>query len=95
SRPSGAPEQDSQLVAAPDPPPGASPDARRILQIARRGVLTPAELAAYLDLPPSVVKILVVDLLDSGHLTHPAPVEALPGQALLEEVLHGLRALSA
>ncbi|MEU1203910.1 DUF742 domain-containing protein [Nocardia sp. NPDC056611] len=95
SRPSRALDLVSLVVAVSDPPPGASPDARRILQIARRGVLTPAELAAYLDLPPSVVKILVADLLDSGHLAHPAPVEALPGQALLEEVLHGLRALSA
>ncbi|WP_405494828.1 DUF742 domain-containing protein [Nocardia sp. NBC_00511] len=85
----------SLVVSAADPAPGASADARRILQLTRRGVLTLAELAAYLDLPPSVVKILVSDLLDSGHLVIPAPVEALPGRSLLEEVLDGLRALSA
>ncbi|MGW4246883.1 DUF742 domain-containing protein [Nocardia sp. NPDC004722] len=95
SRPTRTLDLISLVVAVADPAPGASPDARRILQLARRGVLTLAELAAHLDLPPSVVKIVVADLLDSGHLAIPSPVEALPGKALLEEVLDGLRALSA
>ncbi|APA98826.1 DUF742 domain-containing protein [Nocardia seriolae] len=95
SRPTRALDLVSLVVAVADPAPGASPDARRIVALARRGVLTLAELAAYLDLPPSVVKILVADLLDSGQLAIPTPAQELPGQALLEEVLHGLRALSA
>ncbi|AYF75338.1 DUF742 domain-containing protein [Nocardia yunnanensis] len=95
SRPTRTLDLVSLVVAVADPAPGASPDARRILALAKRGVLTLAELAAHLDLPPSVVKIVVADLLDSGHLAVPTPVAALPGKALLEEVLDGLRALSA
>ncbi|KZM70314.1 DUF742 domain-containing protein [Nocardia terpenica] len=83
------------VVAALDPAPGMSPDARRVMGVcSRRGALSIAEVAAYLDLPPSVVKIVASDLLDSGHLVNPAPAEALPEVALLEEVLNGLRALA-
>ncbi|WP_225731533.1 MULTISPECIES: DUF742 domain-containing protein [unclassified Nocardia] len=82
------------VVAAKDPAPGASPDARRVMDVVRRGSLSIAEIAAYLDLPPSVVKIVASDLLDSGHLNSPAPADALPDLALLEEVLNGLRALA-
>ncbi|WP_084505960.1 DUF742 domain-containing protein [Nocardia harenae] len=46
-------------------------------------------------MPPSVVKIVVSDLLDSEHLSSPRPLEAVPDIALLEEVLNGLRALPA
>ncbi|MBF6238740.1 DUF742 domain-containing protein [Nocardia otitidiscaviarum] len=83
------------VIAAREPDPGATPDAIRVLSVCRRGVLSLAEVAAYLDLPPSVVKIVAADLLDSGHLTTPTPAEELPDAALLEEVLNGLRALSA
>jgi hypothetical protein len=83
------------VVAAQDPAPGASPDALRVMGVcSRRGALSIAEIAAYLDQPPSVVKIIASDLLDSGHLINPAPVEQLPAVALLEEVLNGLRALA-
>lgn len=84
------------VVAAADPAPGASPDARRVMSLcSRKGSLSIAEIAAYLDLPPSVVKIVVSDLLDSEHLSTPTPLEAVPDIALLEEVLNGLRALPA
>ena len=84
------------VVVAEDPAPGAAPDARRVLNLcSRRGALSVAEIAAYLDLPPSVVKIVVSDLLDSNHLIIPAPAEIVPDAALLQEVLNGLRALSA
>ncbi|MBF6210220.1 DUF742 domain-containing protein [Nocardia puris] len=85
------------LVAAALPPaPGLGPDARRVLGLCGgRGVLSIAEIAAYLDLPPSVVKIVVSDLMDGGHLSTPTPAETVPEIALLEEVLNGLRALSA
>ncbi|UGT43682.1 DUF742 domain-containing protein [Nocardia yamanashiensis] len=82
------------VVSAKDPGVGASTDARRIIEVCRRGALSIAELSAYLDLPPSVVKIVTADLLDSGHLVAPAPAEVLPDTALLEEVLNGLRALA-
>ncbi|SUB54209.1 Protein of uncharacterised function (DUF742) [Nocardia brasiliensis] len=81
--------------AAKDPAPGATPDTRRVVNLcSRRGALSIAEIAAYLDLPPSVVKIVAADLMDSGHLVSPTPAEHLPEIALLEEVLNGLRALA-
>ncbi|WP_330254363.1 DUF742 domain-containing protein [Nocardia sp. NBC_00565] len=84
------------VVAAKDPSPGATPDARQVLNLcSRRSALSIAEIAAYLDLPPSVVKIVVADLLDSEHLTTPTPAEVMPEISLLEEVLNGLRALPA
>ncbi|MEV6769586.1 DUF742 domain-containing protein [Nocardia sp. NPDC051030] len=93
SRPSRALDLVTLVVAAKDLEPGASSDARRIMQVCRGGALTLAEVAAYLDLPPSVVKILAADLLDTGHLVDPTPPDMLSEQALLEEVLNGLRAL--
>ncbi|MFI1919118.1 DUF742 domain-containing protein [Nocardia sp. NPDC020380] len=95
SRPTRALDLVTLVVAAQDPPPGATADARRIVQMCRQGALTLAEIAAYLDLPPSVVKIVAADLLDSGHLVDPTPAENVPEQALLKEVLNGLRALIA
>ncbi|MBF6348519.1 DUF742 domain-containing protein [Nocardia sp. NPDC058499] len=83
------------VVAVSDPAPGATPDARRVVDVCARGALSIAEVAAYLDLPPSVVTIVVSDLLDSGHLNIPTPAEIMPEIALLEEVLNGLRALPA
>lgn len=81
--------------AAADAVPGLRPDARRVLMLcSRRGALSIAELSAYLDLPASVVKIVVSDLLDTGHLFCPTPAEVKPELALLEEVLDGLRALA-
>ena len=82
------------VIAVEDPAPGASPDVRRVIEVCRRGALSIAEIAAYLDLPPSVVKIIASDLFDSGHMMTPTPAENLPEIALLEEVLNGLRALS-
>ena len=85
----------SLVLIAKDPEPGAPPDARQVMGLcSRRGGLSIAEIAAYLDLPPSVVKIVTSDLLDSGHLITPTPVESVPQLALLEEVLNGLRALA-
>ncbi|MBH0776541.1 DUF742 domain-containing protein [Nocardia bovistercoris] len=84
------------VVANADPAPGAAPDVARVMSLcSRRGALSVAEISAYLDLPPSVVMILVADLLDSEHLITPTPAENLPEITLLEEVLNGLRALPA
>ncbi|WP_278262023.1 DUF742 domain-containing protein [Nocardia sp. AG03] len=83
------------IRAVADPRPDHRPDQRRVLTLlSRRGALSIAELSAYLDLPASVVKILVSDLLDSGHLQCPTPAEVKPELALIKEVLHGLRALA-
>jgi hypothetical protein len=95
SRPTRELDLVTLVVAALDPEPGTGPDALRVMSVcSRRGALSIAEVAAYLDLPPSVVKIIASDLLDSGHLTNPAPLDHVPEVALLEEVLNGLRALA-
>ncbi|ONM50214.1 DUF742 domain-containing protein [Nocardia donostiensis] len=95
SRPTRELDLVTLVVAAKDPAQGATPDARRVIEVCGHGALSIAEIAAYLDLPPSVVKIVASDLLDSEHLIIPTPAEILPEIALLEEVLNGLRALPA
>jgi len=95
SRPTRELDLVTLIVAVKDPAPGASPDARRMLALcSRRAALSIAEIAAHLDLPPSVVKIVASDLLDTGHLATPAQAQAVPAIAVLEEVLNGLRALA-
>ncbi|GAB2864972.1 hypothetical protein GCM10022221_76610 [Actinocorallia aurea] len=57
------------------------------------GQLSVAEAAAYLGLPVSVVKVVASDLIDTGHLQVRPRTDGDPDLDLLEEVLHGLRAL--
>jgi hypothetical protein len=54
-----------------------------------------AELAAGLDLPVGVVRVLVGDLVDDElvHVTRPVPPAELPDVNILREVINGLRAL--
>lgn len=54
-----------------------------------------AELAAALDLPVGVVRVLVGDLVDDElvHVTRPVPPAELPDVSILREVINGLRAL--
>lgn len=93
SRPTRELDLVTLVLAAADPPPAASVESRRVHHICRNA-LTVAEVAAHLDLPPSVVLIVVADLIDSGALNIPAPTHELPPISLLEEVLDGLRALA-
>ena len=95
SRPSHEFDLVTLVQAVRDPEQGVSPDERRVMNVcSKRGSLSIAEIAAHLDLPPSVVKIVVSDLLDTNHLVIPAPAEVLSEVSLLEEVLNGLRALA-
>ncbi len=57
--------------------------------------LSVAEISAYLHLPVSVVTVLLVDLLESGHVEAraPIPTASLPDVELLEAVMHGLQNL--
>ncbi|GGK33167.1 DUF742 domain-containing protein [Nocardia camponoti] len=81
--------------AVAEPRPDHRPDERRLLLLSsKRGALSIAELSAYLDLPASVCKIIVADLLDSGHLQCRNTIEVKPELALIKEVLHGLRAIA-
>lgn len=57
--------------------------------------LSVAEVAAYLDVPLGVVKVLVSDLLHRADLIAGAPARVLdrPDRNLLQAVLNGVRAL--
>ncbi len=83
-------------VTAVDPPPERAPrpqpEQTRILRRCARP-LAVAELAAHLDLPVSVVAIMLCDLLEAGLITvHPPhPVTPrTPDLALLQKVRDGL-----
>ncbi|MEO3781999.1 DUF742 domain-containing protein [Actinocorallia sp. B10E7] len=73
---------------------GITPEQRRVLELCRGGPLSVAEVAGHLQLPVSVTKVLLSDLVDSGHLVvrSPASSSQRPSVGLLQEVLDGLRA---
>jgi hypothetical protein len=54
-----------------------------------------AELAAGLDLPVGVVRVLIGDLVadELVHVSRPIPPAELPDESILREVINGLRAL--
>ncbi|MEV7959079.1 DUF742 domain-containing protein [Streptomyces sp. NPDC088141] len=86
---------ESLVRAAAAPDAALSADSRRVMALVgrARGALGLVDIAAGLDLPPSTVRIIVSDLLDSGHLA--TPINSRPNQPdihILEEVLRGLRA---
>ena len=80
--------------SATDPPPWLSLEHRSIA-LACRETLSVAELAARVDLPLGVTRVLVGDLAAQGVVhVHRAPSHAGgPNVALLEQVLHGLQRL--
>jgi DNA-directed RNA polymerase specialized sigma24 family protein len=71
-----------------------TPERRAVMELCRGGALSVAEVAGYLALPMSVTKVLISDLVDSGHIIARAavPQAQLPDVQLLQEVLDGLRA---
>ncbi|WP_106399755.1 DUF742 domain-containing protein [Actinocorallia populi] len=72
---------------------GLTPEQRRVMELCRGGALSVAEIAGHLRLPVTITKVLLSDLVDSGHLVvrSPAPSQR-PSAGLLQEVLDGLRA---
>ncbi|POX39264.1 DUF742 domain-containing protein [Streptomyces sp. Ru73] len=78
-------------------PAGLRPEALRLLALLRPGALTLAETASHLRLPVSVVKVLVADLVDAGHLhaRSPIPEAEQIDRQILERVLDGLRTLKS
>jgi hypothetical protein len=98
TEPSGADLAVEDLVgAAPSagsPPPWLSLEHLTIVRVSRE-LLSVAELAARLDLPLGVARVLVGDLAQQGMVVvHRAPSHAgAPGVALLEQVLQGLQRL--
>ncbi|MDA0631820.1 DUF742 domain-containing protein [Nonomuraea sp. MCN248] len=68
---------------------------RRLLGCLVQHARPVAEVAAELDLPVAVVRVLLGDLLDYGLVAVKAPRSkaATPSESLLREVINGLRAL--
>jgi hypothetical protein len=80
-----APETDTTLA----------PEHEDIVGLCRDTPQTVAELAAGLDLPVGVVRVLVGDLVDAElvHVNRPVPPAELPDENILRDVIDGLRAL--
>ncbi|MCK1797681.1 DUF742 domain-containing protein [Streptomyces sp. XM4193] len=71
------------------------PEHLDILRLCREELISVAELAAALDLPVGVVRVLLEDLLEVElvRVTRPVPPAELPDESVLREVISGLRAL--
>ncbi|MFF3636081.1 DUF742 domain-containing protein [Streptomyces sp. NPDC002250] len=71
------------------------PEHRALIDLCRLETQSVAELAAGADLPVGVVRVLLGDLLELGHVTvsRPVPPAHLPDERVLREVIEGLRAL--
>src|ERR1700744_5095773 len=93
----------SLIVAERDPAPGMQSEHVKILQMCHTPMAL-VEISAELQLPVSVVKVLLLDLLDTGGITarHPLPGRAAengppgmppPAQDVLKRVLLGLQLL--
>ncbi|MGW4029618.1 DUF742 domain-containing protein [Streptomyces sp. NPDC004838] len=86
-------------IAADGPGPAEEallgPEHRALLDLCRHETQSVAELAADADLPVGVVRVLLGDLLEAGHVavSRPVPPAQLPDERILREVIAGLRAL--
>jgi hypothetical protein len=85
------------IVTERGPEPGMQSEHARILRLCT-GPLSVVEISAEVGLPITVVKILLTDLLDTGHVTarNPAPALSrpqLPDLEILQQVLIGLEKL--
>ncbi|MFJ5551691.1 DUF742 domain-containing protein [Streptomyces sp. NPDC093225] len=71
------------------------PEHRALLSLCRAETQSVAELSAEADLPVGVVRVLLGDLLEGGHVrvSRPVPPARLPDERILREVIEGLRAL--
>ncbi|GAA0337799.1 DUF742 domain-containing protein [Streptomyces blastmyceticus] len=72
-----------------------SPEHLDIVEVSRTRPQSVAELAAGLDLPVGVVRVLVGDLVDAGfvRVARPVPPAELPDETVLRDVIDALRAL--
>ncbi|UGQ11649.1 DUF742 domain-containing protein [Yinghuangia sp. ASG 101] len=73
--------------------PGLEPEHAGILRLCAGNPLSVAEIAAKSDLPPTVVKVLLGDLLDMGaiHTRAPIALADAPDIHVLQAVLDGIR----
>lgn len=70
------------------------PEHRGIVRLCQQP-MSVAEIAAHLDLPVGVVRVLLGDLLDRDliRVRAPHPVDDMPSEELFKAVIDGLRAL--
>ncbi|MGY0487623.1 DUF742 domain-containing protein [Streptomyces sp. WG-D5] len=82
------------IVARGEPPPSAPPEQAAVIRLCRTPLST-AEISAYLQLPFSVVTVLLGELLAAELVQARAPVirGAVADRSLLEAVMHGLQKL--
>jgi hypothetical protein len=79
--------------AAPTDP-GIGPEHHTIVRLCQRP-LSVAEVAAHLDLPVGIVRVLLGDLLDRELILAraPQPASHMPTERIFQAVINGLRAL--
>jgi hypothetical protein len=82
------------VARADSSPPTSQPEQSALLRLCK-APLSVAELSAYLNLPFSVVTVLLTELLAAELVQARAPIvrSALPDRSLLEAVMHGLQKL--
>lgn len=91
----------AQTAAGPDSAAdrhALQPEHRTVLRLCNRRPVAVAEIAAELDLPVSVTKILIGDLIEDGRVRARPPLAfaqngTLPDMTILEAVRNGLRRL--
>lgn len=72
-----------------------TPEQRAVLDLCGPGALSVAEISSHLGLPLSVLRIVLADLMESGHITTRSTILTAHGldRGILEAVLAGLQAL--
>ncbi|MFD8572813.1 DUF742 domain-containing protein [Streptomyces sp. NPDC057694] len=82
------------IVTRTEPKPSAPPEQAAVLRMCQTPLST-AEISAYLNLPFSVVTVLLGELLAAEQVQARAPVirGAVADRSLLEAVMHGLQKL--
>lgn len=73
---------------------GLGPRHRAVVELCQSAYLSMAEVSVHIKVPMSVVKVIVDDLINDGHITARSPrVEQRSKQTVLEELLRGLQKL--
>ncbi len=82
------------IVAHADPPSSVTPEQAAVLRLCANP-LSVAEVSAYLQLPFSVVTVLLTEMLATELVHARAPIvrQKIPDRSLLEAVMHGLQRL--
>ncbi|NUP21736.1 MAG: DUF742 domain-containing protein [Streptomyces sp.] len=82
------------IVARAEPPPSATPEQSALLRLCTTP-LSVVELSAYLNLPFSMITVLLTDMLTAGLVTARVPIvrQAVADRSILEAVMHGLQRL--